>query len=1570
MDAQNAAEPVPPKPSSPKRLGIEPERPTSSTLPARPPSNPRTSPPAEDATVASATAKPNDDDGDGAVDGNSDAETIVLPGKDGHSPTKVRKIKNEDKGDGDDRADWPSARRLSDSRQEHESDRGFRSDKAEDSAAPPPANEGDRALALKKKSLDNSLSKDTSSGLSSAPASPPPRQRRSSYAHSDSDLEQSRLRSPKLSREKPRIDRLIPHKRKATRTESEDEGEPRKVRRQRNSGSGLDASRGHRDSKPSTKAHPDAHSGTRIKSTSPPARTHRRSTSTQLPSQSSNGLSQKKKRIPAPLQSTDYHSDESTASGSPHPRSSKLRSLTTPATTESTVSPVKVAPHKKHLDAHGQTFLARACARGEYDIAKQRLQERPEDINVADYAGNTPLQIAAINGCEDIVKLLIDAGCSLDCVNYDKDTPLLDAVDNGHLGVVKLLLAAGVNPRKANAYGQEPLDRVSDDTENAEEIRKALQEAKERMGEQRRTSEDHHPQDHLDARSSHGPESPRRSPSLTTPAPSGSTSRRSGTVRSTKTSNHLLYMPMDDKTLRAAAARGDEETVTRILQVRETFDDPESMVAAARGGHDIVMQLLLALGRANPDPGPISSSEYSTPMLAAIGQENIKVVRLLLDQTDFDPTRRFKGETYFEIARRRKGPNWIEEEQMLKDAYDEYKRTHKESGKAKSPNRREQEREARRNRPEARDEVARSSKRKMSSPTTESNKKSSAGKVTSSPKEKKRTLPTSRESDEQISPKRSSGKAKKDDGIPAIPGSDREPTPGQAKQSTKTKRTESDIAVSSEGETVKPRRKLVSGRELKGEREKKRRSSMTSNASSMKESNSPSESRHDEPYVGKQQKSERYHDRAKALKRDESRDRISASGEGSTKRHRASATPPRFGSDKDGADAIVKRRRLETNEPKDKRQKTMPSSEERPHKLSAGHDAAPVSPSASKAGQEERDDGDRGASSHAKQSHPTPDLARRGSGKSSSSDKSIHVKSEDTDVEMHDVVPHAPSETAQTLKEKHREEAEKELAEARSQAQEAKRKEEDARQRKRKEDDDREKENLRRQAEQEEAKRRAEEERLRREEEERKRKEAEEQRQKEEQERARREEEERARREEEERKRREEEERKRLEEESRRKREEEERRQREAEERRKREEEERLRREQLEREAAEEARRKKEEEERKEQERKEQERREQERKERALREEMERRRAAREAERAAREAEQRRIRLEMEKIRLAKLPPLLRWLDGLANPKVPEVASRFSMMQGVRYDCIRPEATGTPDGREQWLLNTQVALLLGEKDLELSRYTAWERIPVSNIAKRTIWRLESDRYALTTPSLFDLGRQLPNYYGEDPERMSYRAIERLRGEAWDKFLAMDMFFVKASELMFIIPTVPHLRSVRLTMAYRELPEHESQFGKWTPLQKWKNDPDANRFYGFAPRNKYYINGELVHEEKPGLCAVSTSPFPESRVPRKGLLAVSPDDPDYARLCREQGLDHLVANSKSSPLPNGLSSSPKIATSNSVVQGPHGAVVAVETTGTNGHLLSHHPMSPASESEVNQSRPLVNGVHWVVQSGAE
>lgn len=1346
MDAQNAVEPASTKPPGDTSL-----KPSGSDVDQHPTLGPNKTLDLDSVPLLPRDPRPaNSRDspvgqGDDGQDGNSDTETIVLPGKDGYSPSKVRKIKNEDAGEDGDRAASPTQRKaLTDHKLDRDVDRrdrdrdldrepGDRPDKVSMPALGNGTHGGKKKTLLDRPDLPHS--KDASSGLSSAPASPPPQHHRRHSPASDSDSDHIRGTSSKASTtERARDpDKVVPHKRKPPKVESEDEIESRKIRRQRMFGSGLSASRSNsnRDPRPNlSKLHTENHSSSnnhtapRNRSTSP-VRVHRRSVSTQHSTHSGNGLAPKKKRVPAPLQSTEYHSDESSASASSHPRSSKVRQLATPATAESMISPAKMAPHKKHLDAHGQTFLARACAKGDYPLAKQRLQERPEDINHADYAGNTPLQIAALNGHEEIVKLLLDAGCNVDCVNNEKETPLMDAVENDHLEVVKLLLAAGVNPRKANAYGEEPIDKIDDDNEDAQEMREVLKEARQRFGQRRRTSEEHHAQDHTDGVSSHDQESPRRSP-----GPSGyldAGSRRAGTVRATKTSNHLLYMPMDDKTLRQAAARGDEETVMRILQVRESFDDPESMVNAAKAGHEMVLQLLLALGGANPDPKPVRGmdEEYSTPMLAAIGQnESLKVVKLLLAQNDFDPTRRFKGETYYEIARRRKGPNCEDEEAILKKAYDEYKGKHKDTAKTKPASRRDDPQK---------ELTSNAHKRKALSPARES-KKTNIGKSSStSTKEKRRSHSFAQ--DEQMSPKRAAGRPKKD--IPTIAVSDRETSPVGSKQAAKARRTESEVAASSEGETAsKPRRKLVSRKELNGDREKQqqRRTSLASNASSLKEPSSPRETRRDEALDKVPQKAtDKLHERTKVLKRDESRDRLSVSGEHTGKRQRVSASPTRFGSsDKEGSDAPAKKRRLDV-EGKEKRRKPSVSPDGRSLKLVTSQ-TAPASTLASsmKASHKPRDEAERKIGAKLKKSDT--DVVSKEASKSATSDKSIHVKGEDTDVQMRDVDRSGDTAEARTHPDKENDHGRPSpvggtLQEAMKKAQERKReyeqetkRKEEEKIRKRREEKERE----RRLKEEEENRQRLEEEKRQREEEElRKRKEEEERKAKEEEERKKlqeeverrqREEDERRKRLEEERKRKEDEERRLQEEEARLIRAEEERKKRleeekleklrreEAEKRKqledeqkKREEAERLQRQQVEREAAEEAARLKEEEDRKAREEAE----------RKHREEMERRRAAREAERLAElhriHMEQERLIMEQERLRLSKLPPVLRWLDESPNPKMVEVAKKFSLMQGVRYDCIRPESTGTADGREQWVLNTHVALLLGEKDLTLSR---------------------------------------------------------------------------------------------------------------------------------------------------------------------------------------------------------------------------------------------------------------------------
>ncbi|KAI9818988.1 MAG: Set3 complex subunit with deacetylase activity, meiotic-specific repressor of sporulation proteins [Phylliscum demangeonii] len=309
------------------------------------------------------------------------------------------------------------------------------------------------------------------------------------------------------------------------------------------------------------------------------------------------------------------------------------------------------------------------------------LFERGEDIDVADYAGNTPLQIASLEGFADIVQTLIQQGATVECCNTDKkDTPLIDAVENGHLEVVKLLLDAGANPRQANVQGKEPLDVLRPDHECSAEIKSALLSASKNW--QRRPSDDQGRQAPPTlATATSGPQratsaaSPQRSPPVTGPQspPAPSTAPRRRTARSEVTRNDLLWMRPTPEKLRELAGKGDMAGVATILNVNPKAD-AQSLIAAAQGGHDEVMQLLLGLGGADADPKPVRGFKpgFDTPMLAAIGRRgNDKVIQLLLDQPKFDAARKdHRGFTYHEIAKERQGLDWEREYEILKEAHD------------------------------------------------------------------------------------------------------------------------------------------------------------------------------------------------------------------------------------------------------------------------------------------------------------------------------------------------------------------------------------------------------------------------------------------------------------------------------------------------------------------------------------------------------------------------------------------------------------------------------------------------------------------------------------------------------------------------------------------------------------------------------------------------------------------------------------------------------------------------------------------------------------------------------------
>lgn len=586
-----------------------------------------------------------------------------------------------------------------------------------------------------------------------------------------------------------------------------------------------------RDRQRREKTQPTPSSRSKDRSLSPPFRSHKRAASG--PQQELVDNLHRKRKL---LKNRNRQSSEdrqsvssSSSSGASPVPSSHSRRLT--STDGSAALSGKVANHKKQRDQNGRTRLARACAANEFEAAVARHAERPEDLNVPDNAGNTPLQIASLEGCAPIVKFLLEAGCEIDTKNIDKDTPLIDAVENGHLEVIKLLLNAGANPRTVNAEGDEPYDLIPSDTEGYEEIRKIISQAKANPS-RKRPSEDNGVRS-ISAKGSVpraiSGTSPRDSPpahSMMSPPPGTSTSTRRKTVRSEATRNDLLWTKPTQENLCNFAAKGDMAGVANVLNVIQKADS-ESLIAAAKGGHEDVMSLLLGMGDANPDPEPVQNPScrpgYNTPMLAAIGRGNLAIIRLLLDQRGFNPTRRlYRGSTYHELAADRKGENWEEEAAILKKAYEQSKSAKKlRKTETKSPKRsREQEKD-----------TARKSRRESSSPvaaprrTVRSPNSSRHGDAIA--KENVKTKDSSSHIKEKVNGTSRPRTVARED-----PHSEHSADPDQPK--SKRERRKSDASSVNRSEGIPKRRRLIAGRPPQ-DRDKRRPSLMSTDSLSGRE---------------------------------------------------------------------------------------------------------------------------------------------------------------------------------------------------------------------------------------------------------------------------------------------------------------------------------------------------------------------------------------------------------------------------------------------------------------------------------------------------------------------------------------------------------------------------------------------------------------------------------------------------------------------------------------------------------------------------------------------------------------
>lgn len=373
-------------------------------------------------------------------------------------------------------------------------------------------------------------------------------------------------------------------------------------------------------------------------------RPHKRSQSTQSAVQGTQPVPGRKRRDPPafPSRMTEPY-ESSSESSSPHP-------LQTPSLQHHTrvkrsshraqTSPARSSMPKKNVDKFGATRLARESEKGDLAAVEAAYSAAPEELDQADFAGIAPLQKAALNGYASVVKFLIEKGCRTDCESNDRDTPLIDAVENGHLDVVKLLLDKGrVNPHHQNKKGQRAIDVLDYDHEDSEQIEKELKAAMRKAADT--SFSETHDGPNLDGQ---------------------------------KSASRLLYNEYNTETLVEKAADGDIIAVGELLN-SNIKPNIACGVAAARGGHYDILSILLAHGlKADPDP----SKHSETPMLVAIGRGHLKIVDLLLEQDNFDPTRRDRnGKTYYELSEERRGPKWEHERDILKKAFDSWRQSHR-----------------------------------------------------------------------------------------------------------------------------------------------------------------------------------------------------------------------------------------------------------------------------------------------------------------------------------------------------------------------------------------------------------------------------------------------------------------------------------------------------------------------------------------------------------------------------------------------------------------------------------------------------------------------------------------------------------------------------------------------------------------------------------------------------------------------------------------------------------------------------------------------------------------------------
>ena len=121
----------------------------------------------------------------------------------------------------------------------------------------------------------------------------------------------------------------------------------------------------------------------------------------------------------------------------------------------------------------------------------------------------------------------------------------------------------------------------------------------------------------------------------------------------------------------------------------------------------------------------------------------------------------------------------------------------------------------------------------------------------------------------------------------------------------------------------------------------------------------------------------------------------------------------------------------------------------------------------------------------------------------------------------------------------------------------------------------------------------------------------------------------------------------------------------------------------------------------------------------------------------------------------------------------------------------------------------------------------------------------------------------PYYLKSDRPEIDPNHVAAIRRAAKPLFIDLPLFFVKLSDVMFVVPKKPHLRGKEIMVFYHEALPDESYVLDYNKkkVKKWRSDPDAEGKSG-CPGPKTFIDGVFVHQVEPEIAHWTVRPYPE------------------------------------------------------------------------------------------------------------